>query len=298
MKKYIIFLIVVVVGMGVALSPAWANIVGPVVAKDKKFYLLGEIGEKGGDGLLVILKEGDKPTMSPVKIPAGVSPRDALLLYSGEKPKIEYKNCETKYLGFTKRIKVSTKCTKQIASLKKGLLAIQLSKPMTSRSKPSTWLFVWLPLVGVAGILSLAVFFIARGAPAVFFVQYCFWLLASLVLNAIFVTGVRETFIRVVAGNMSSIGLMYAHFCCPNVIEKWVEEKPELKAMTIPSIILVTLWVLLGMIVINVLPAFISSITGQLDFIIYVFSWLVFGTGMVMVANAFPGLAKKYLNWI
>lgn len=294
MKKYI-FLIVVVVGMGVALSPAWANI--NIVAKDKKFYyMLGE-GEKGGNGLLIILKEGDKPTMSPVKIPAGVSPRDALLLYSGEKPKIEYKNCETKYLGFTKRIKVSTKCTKQIASLKKGSLAIQLSKPMASRSKSSIWWVVW-PFVGVAGILSLVLFFIARGAPAVFFVQYGFWLLVSLVLNNVLMAGINQTLARVAEGIVVSIVLIFACLWYPDLAGKWIEKKPELDLVTIPALLLLISWIFLGIVVINILPAFIPDITGQLDFIIYVFSWLVFGTGMVMVANAFPGLAKKYLNWI
>ncbi len=268
----------------------------PTVTSEKGYFF----GENNEFWARVTTKQQSKVAVYSVpERPKKVSLKDANRLYLGEKSQIPYKECKTKYLGFMQGIKALTTCVNQTASLKsKESLEIQLSKPTTSHPPAGKQWFVW-PMICVAGILSLALIFIARGAPATFLMQYGMWIMGSLAGEALLVFWIDHVVAQVViAGIAFAIVMAFGLFGHRNLVEEWCNKKPELDRTTICLGLLEILWIFCGILAINIMFAVIPDITVQIDFAFFIFSWLICATIAIFVANQFPNFAKKYLSWI
>ncbi len=268
----------------------------PTVTSEKGYFF----GENYEFWARVTTKQQSKVVLYSVpERPKKVSLKDANRLYLGEKSQIPYKECKTKYLGFTQGIKALTTCINQTAFLKsKGSLEIQLSKPTTSYPPVNNWWFVW-PVVCVAGILSLALFFIARGAPATFLMQYSMWIMGSLAGEALLVFWIDHVVVQVViAGIAFVIVMIFGFYGYRDLVGEWCNKKPMLNEETVASGILGMFWIAGGCLAINMIFALIPDIIVQVDFAFFIFSWLICATIGVFMANQFPNFAKKYLSWI
>ncbi len=257
----------------------------------KQYQFFGENDEFLAEIVTTAIKVRPVP-----KIPDEITKNDAVRLWQGKKIKPE-KDCDNIFTGFINGIHAVKNCVETSAELTPITtepLNITTSKKLYTENSA----IIFWPILGIVGIFALAFIFIARGAPAVFMLQYASVIITSMAFSLTVFSAPLSIDTRFIAVLVVAVVAAFGPYLKNLLVDSWCRKCYELTFTTVASAIFQVIGTIITPIVLIFCLIGTSSIGTGIEFIWLVVTWFIFATFLIFVANLFPDFRKKYLRWI